>query len=339
MTYEVADRSQITGPQKAALLLVRMGREHAAAVLRNMSEEDAADILSEVAALPVVRTDVTDSVLEEAALRMRQVGAYGSSGLAVSLASEAFGEERALELAPRLAGEERRPTAFPFLAGVPAETVAEYLADEHPQTVALVLVNLGPGMSSEVFSRLPDHLQRDTSVRVCTMRNPSSEMVEVAERSLQKKMAAALEQSAAQAVGGVDSLVTLLSRSDKDVERTVLGELERIDPALAAEVRSKLFTFDHIAELDKRDIQRILRDVSQDDLVLALKGASDEVVDAVKSNMSSNAVEILTDEMAVMGAVRVADAQAARERVLAVVRELEEEGVITIQRSGEQFVA
>lgn len=331
----------LTGAQKAAIVLLRLGVEQAAPLLRSLQRNEVSAIMAELARLGAVDNEVADAVVAEFSSLATQGNRplpLGDSRTARMLLAESLGERVAYEVLRDLdRGANEQP--FHFLRGLEPATVAENLKDEHPQTIALVLTHLSMDFAAEILTALPEDVLTDVGVRVGTLDRVTSATLDAVERALRQRMAPVLQTTFAPGGGGVDALVELLTKVDKETEQAITSALEASDPELAREVRARMFTFDDLVLLDDRQMQQLLRHVDANKLPLALKGVRDEVRDRVFSNLSSRARENLIDEIGLLGQVRVSDVTGAQNEVLEVVRTLEASGELIINRGGGDFVS
>jgi flagellar motor switch protein FliG len=329
----------LTGPQKAAVFLLNMGKERSAKVLRTMREVEVAEIMAEIARLRGVDSPQVDEVFEEfrAMAEAKVQITSGGLELARTLLEESLGGERANEILERVtAGMVEMP--FEFLRKADPRQVLSFISDEHPQTIALVLAYMSPDSAAMVMSGLPEDLQRDVSHRLAVMDQTSPEVVEHVEQVLERKLSSVLQPTELSSVGGVQSLVDILNRSDRATERLILEGLERNDAELADEVRQRMFVFEDIGTLDDRSIQLILRQVDTKELAVALKGVRIEVRQAITRNMSERAAANLTEEIDMLGPVRIKNVEEAQGAIVRVIRALEESGQLVLTRSAEEFV-
>jgi flagellar motor switch protein FliG len=244
-----------------------------------------------------------------------------------------LGATRADEILGQITAQaELRP--FDFLRRTPPEQIATFLSDEAPQTIALVVASLHTTLGAKVLSGLAPEVQANVAMRIAMMADTNPGVVEDVERGLRLKLSNVLTQEFSQA-GGVDSLAELLNRAGRSTERTVLEAIAETDGELADEIRQKLFTFDDIVQLNDRDIQLLLREVDQKDLGLALRGVSDEVKDTIFRNMSTRGAEMLQEDLDTGKPQRRSVVEEAQSRVVGAIRRLEDAGVITLGRSGE----
>jgi flagellar motor switch protein FliG len=323
----------LTGPQKAAVLLVQLGRERSALVLKAMRESEVEEVLGEIARLKNVPTETVDSVMEEFQELAAARRYYGQGGLdfAREILEASMGAEKAAELLKRMeASLVEMP--FEFLRRADARQVLSFLQDEHPQTVALVLAHMRADQAAVVLSGMPDDLQADVALRVATMENTSPEVIRQVEAILERKLSSVLQSTDFSAAGGLQPLIDIINHSDRATERLILEGLERRDPALAEEVRSQMFMFEDIVTLDDRSIQLVLRQVDSKELATALKGVKSEVREKIMSNISERAATNLADEIEMLGAVRLTTVEEAQATVISTIRSLEESGQIILTR-------
>jgi flagellar motor switch protein FliG len=323
----------LTGPQKAAILLVQLGRERSALVLKSMRESEVEEILAEIARLNGVDTEVVDSVLEEFQELATARRHYGKGGMdfARAVLEASMGPEKAAELLKRMeASLVEMP--FEFLRRADARQVLSFLQDEHPQTVALVLAHMRSDQAAVVLSGMPDDLQADVAHRVAVMENTSPEVVRQVEAILERKLSSLLQSTDFSAAGGLQPLIDIINHSDRATERLILEGLERRDPALAEEVRSQMFMFEDIITLDDRSVQMVLRQVDSKELATALKGVKQDVRDKIMSNISERAATNLADEIDMLGPVRLTTVEEAQATIISTIRSLEESGQILLTR-------
>lgn len=329
----------LSGTQKAAILLLQIGKQRSAKVLRTMRESEVADLMAEIARLRNVDTSVVDEVLREFGIIAGSKMAITSGGLelARSMLEEAVGEDKAGELVERIAAG-MIDVPFEFLRKADPRQVLSFLQDEHPQTITLVLAHMPAEHAAMVMSGLAEELQRDVSHRLAVMDRTSPDVIEQVERVLERKLSSVLQPTEMSAVGGVQSLVDILNRSDRATERLILEALERNDPDLADEVRQRMFVFEDITTLDDKAIQLILRQVDSKDLAVALKGVKSEVRQKIMRNLSERAAQNLGEEIELLGPVRLKTVEEAQGSIVRVIRALEESGQLTLVRSADEFI-
>ena len=336
---EVRSVERMTGAQKAAVVLMSMGTERASKVLKSLREAEVTEIMSEIARMPDVGEDVVEAVLNELAVTAsaRHHVAVGGVDYAKELLEASVGDRKAEEIFSRLSMS-LVSAPFEFLRKADPRLVLGFIRDEHPQTIALVLAYMPPDSAALVLGGLPEELQRDVSVRVATMDRTSPDIVAAVEGSLERRLSSVLQQGDLSSVGGVQTLVDLLNRSDRGTERLIFEGLENFDEELADEVRGLMFVFEDIVTLDDKSVQQVLRQVDSKDLALALKGVREEVQRKILDNISSRAAENLLEEIEMLGPVRLKAVEEAQGAVVRVIRALEEAGQIVLTRSGEEFI-
>jgi len=323
----------LTGVQKAAVLLVQLGRERSAQVLKSLRENEVEEVLAEIARTQGVPTNTVDAVFEEFATLVSARRHYAQGGLefAREVLEATVGPEKAHELMGRMkASLVEMP--FEFLRRADARQVLSFLQEEHPQTVALVLAHMRADQAAIVLSGMPDDLQADVAHRVAVMETTSPDVVRRVEAVLERKLSSVLQSTEVAAAGGLKPLVDIINHSDRATERLILEGLERRDPALAEEVRSQMFMFEDITTLDDRSVQLVLRQVDSKELATALKGVSADVREKIMSNVSERAAANLADEIEMLGAVRLSTVEESQAKVIASIRSLEESGQIVISR-------
>ncbi|HTU84996.1 MAG TPA: flagellar motor switch protein FliG [Solirubrobacteraceae bacterium] len=334
-----AKRAELKGRKKAAVLLVSLGPDKAAAVFKHLRDEEIESLSLEMAKLQRVDPLTTGSVLEEFAATIEAFDSLMSGGVdyAREVLERALGPERALEIIGRLSSViEMRP--FEFLRRTPAEQLVTFLRNESPQTVALVVANLHTTLASQVLSHLPASEQAEIAIRIARMGETSPDVVKQVEAVMRKKLDSIVQQEYVRAAGGIKSLAEILNHADRSTERNVLDALTESDEELASEVRRLLFVFEDIVKLDDRSIQLVLREADQKDLALALRGVNDDVKERILSNMSERGATMLVEEMAYQPPQRKRVVEEAQGRIVAIVRKLEEAGALVLSRGEEDAV-
>jgi flagellar motor switch protein FliG len=324
--------------QKAAALLLQLGPAEAANVLKHLSDEDVDLLTLEIAGLGKIENNEVDEVLEEAFQTMyaREIASRGGVNYAKELLEKAFGVEKAQEILTRLSSSlQVRP--FEIARKADARQLLNFLQNEHPQTIALVLAHLKPEQAGAIISELSPAIQSDVSFRLATMDRTSPDIIREVESVLERKLSTIVSQDFTE-VGGVQTLAQILSRSGRAVEKSVLEALDDKDPELAENVRKLMFTFDDIVNLDDRSIQVVLREVDSKDLGIALKGSSEEVKERILKNLSQRAAQMLKEELEYMGPVRLKQVEEAQSKIVAIIRRLEEAGTIVVSRGGEDEI-
>ncbi|MGM8364140.1 flagellar motor switch protein FliG [Virgibacillus sp. W0181] len=327
-------KREVTGRQKAAILLISLGPDVSAQVYKHLSDEEIEKLSLEISSVKKVDTDVKEDVLEQ----FHQIAvaqdyiSQGGVGYAKTVLEKAFGKQEATNIINRLTSSlQVRP--FDFARKADPHQVLNFIQSEHPQTIALVLSYLDPEQSGQILSELQQDVQADVAKRIAVMDSTSPEIISQVEQVLERNISSSLTEDYTQ-TGGIASVVDVLNEVDRSTERTILDALEIQDPELADEIKKRMFIFDDIVILDNRAIQRVIREVDNEDLRLSLRVASDEVKDVVFKNMSQRMAETFKEEMEYMGPVRLRDVEEAQTRIVSVIRRLEEVGEIVIARGG-----
>lgn len=327
-------KKELTGKQKAAVLLISLGPDVSAQVYKHLSEEEIERLTLEISAMRKVDAEIKDSIMEEfeqIALAQDYI-AQGGIGYAKTVLEKALGSEQASMIINRLTSSlQVRP--FDFARKADPKQILNFIQNEHPQTIALILSYLEPGQSGQILSSLPQEQQADIARRIALMDSTSPDVINEVEQILERKLSTTVTQDYTQ-TGGVESVVEVLNGVDRATERTILDALEIQDPELAEEIKKRMFVFEDIVALDNRSIQRVIRDVNNEDLLLSLKVASEEVKEIVFRNMSKRMADTFKEEMEFMGPVRLKDVEEAQSRIVGTIRRLEEAGEIIIARGG-----
>ena len=331
----------LTGAQKAAVLLVQVGQENAAKVLSHMRPAEIEELTAEILRLRSVSPEIAGVVLEEfhSMIASPLRGGAGGMDFAQALLEGALGADGAAEVLGRVA-ESQVVQPFQFLHQADPQQILTFLTGEHPQTIALVVAHLRPDQSSMILGGLSPEMQADIAYRIATMEATSTEYVRLIEDVVQRRTSTVLQAKQNTAVGGVAPLVEIINRADRGTERSILEGLQAKDSALSDEIRALMFVFEDITTLDDRAIQLVLRGVETADLATALKGVKDSVRDKILRNVSERARENLLDEIDMLGPVRMSAVEESQQKVVQVIRQLEESGQIVLTRGGDDdFVA
>ncbi|QNU05577.1 flagellar motor switch protein FliG [Peribacillus butanolivorans] len=327
-------KAGLTGKQKAAILLISLGPDVSASLYKHLSEEEIERLTLEISGVRKVDSQDKEEILEEfhnIALAQDYIS-QGGIGYAKQVLEKALGTDQAAAIINRLTSSlQVRP--FDFARKADPGQILNFIQNEHPQTIALILSYLDPTQAGHILSELPQEVQADIARRIALMDSTSPEIINEVEQILERKLSATVTQDYTQ-TGGVEAVVDVLNGVDRSTERTILDALETQDPELAEEIKKRMFVFEDIVTLDGRAIQRVVRESENEDLKLSLKVASDEVKEIVFRNMSKRMVETFQEEMEYMGPVRLRDVEEAQSRIVAVVRRLEETGEIVIARGG-----
>ena len=324
----------LSGRQKAAILLIALGPEVSTQVFKHLREEEIEQLTLEIANVRKIEATEKDHIIEEF-YQMCVAKEYISQGgiaYAKEILENALGEEKAMEIFNRLTSTlQVRP--FDFARKADPSQILNFIQNENVQTIALVLSYLKPDQASVILSSLPQEKQAEIAKRIALMDSTSPDVIHEIEHVLEQKLSATVSDDYT-STGGIESIVHILNGVDRSTEKTILDSLESKDPDLAEEIRKRMFVFEDLVTLDNRSIQRIIREVANEDLQLSLKVASEEVKEAVFINMSKRMAEVYKEEMEFMGPVRLRDVEEAQSRIVAVIRRLEEQGEIIIARGG-----
>jgi len=324
----------LSGRQKAAILLITLGPEVSAQVFKHLRDEEIEQLTLEIANVRKVDSEEKNAILTEfhQICLAQEFLTQGGIAYAKEILEKALGPAKAVEILNRLTATlQVRP--FDFARKAEPMQILNFIQNENSQTIALVLSYLRPDQASAVLSSLPPEKQADVARRIALMDSTSPEVIAQIERVLEQKLSTTVTQDYTSA-GGIEAIVQILNGVDRSTERTILDSLEIQDPELAEEIKKRMFVFEDIVTLDNRSIQRIIREVDNQDLQLALKVASEEVREAIFRNMSKRMAETFKEEMEYMGPVRLRDVEEAQTRIVATIRRLEEAGEIIIARGG-----
>ena len=328
------NESGITGLQKAAILLISLGPERSAGLFKHLKEDEIEELTLEIANTRSVTPQVKDEVINEfyEVCLAQQYIAEGGIGYAKELLDKALGNEKAMEVIGKLtASLQVKP--FEFVRKTEPSQLINFIQDEHPQTIALILSYLSPGQSALIVSALPPDRQADVAKRIAMMDRTSPDVIKEVEKVLESKLASLVNQDYT-VIGGVDAVVEILNTVDRGTEKHIMETLEIEEPELADEIRKKMFVFEDVLLLDDRAIQRVLRDVDNSDLEMALKGANEQVQTAIFNNLSKRLVTMIKEDMEFMGPVRMKDVEESQQKIVNIIRKLEDAGEIVISRGG-----
>lgn len=325
----------LSGKQKAAILLVSLGPDTSASIFQHLSDDDIEELTLEIANLQPVSSDLKDQILEEFFQLCRAQDYINRGGIeyAREVLEKAVGHNKANEILGRLTATlQVRP--FDTIRKTDPSQLMNFIQGEHPQTIALVMAYLQPEQASKILAYLPQAIQADVSRRIALMDRTSPDIIKEVESVLEHKLSSIVTNEYASA-GGIDSIVNVLNLADRGTEKNILEHLEEKDPELAEEIRKRMFVFEDIVILSDRAVQLVLRQVDTHDVALALKTSSEDVENKIYRNMSKRAAEILREDIEYMGPVRLREVEDAQQRIVNVIRQLEDSGEIVIARGGE----
>ncbi|MBQ4483009.1 MAG: flagellar motor switch protein FliG [Lachnospiraceae bacterium] len=324
----------MSGIQKAAILLIALGPEKSSKIFKHLKDEEIEELTLEIANTRSITPQIKEEVITEfyQICLAQQYIAEGGIGYAKELLEQSFGEEKASDVISRLtASLQVKP--FEFVRKTDASQLLNFIQDEHPQTIALILSYLNPAQAAQIIGALPPDRQADVAKRIAMMDRTSPDVIKEVERVLESKISSLVNQDYT-IIGGVDSVVEILNTVDRGTEKHIMETLEVDEPELADEIRKKMFVFEDILLLDDRAIQRVLRDVDNSDLSMALKGANEQVQAAIFKNMSSRLSAMIKEDMEFMGPVRMKDVEEAQQKIVNIIRKLEDSAEIVISRGG-----
>ena len=327
-------REEISGLQKAAILLIALGPEKSASIFKHLKEDEIEQLTLEIANTRSIPTDTKDQILDEfydICLAQKYIS-EGGINYAKELLEKALGHDKAMDVIGKLtASLQVRP--FEFVRKTDASQLLNFIQDEHPQTIALILSYLSSSQASAIISSLSPDKQADVAKRIAQMDRTSPDVIKEVEKILEKKVSSLVNQDYT-IVGGVDSIVDILNTVDRGTEKHIMESLEIEEPELADEIRKKMFVFEDILSLDDKSIQRVLREVDNNELAVALKGANEEVQNVIFNNLSKRLVTMIKEDMEYMGPVRMKDVEEAQQKIVNIIRKLEDAGEIIISRGG-----
>lgn len=329
---------KLTGPQKAAIFLMLMGEEFTSQVYKYLDEDDIKRIGIEMARIEYIPAEAVRKVLEEANIEAKEmlgdVTVSPEDFLKQSLI-KAYGE-KGKEIFEEIK-KEIGPETFKKLKKLDPKTIASFLSNEHPQTIAIILVHLDPELSGQVLQFLPEKLRAEVLLRIALLNKVDPEIVKEISDALESELQS-VGGALGKKIGGPEKAAEVLSHAGRELEDEILSEIEDENPALAEEIRKYLFTFEDFLNVDDFAIQTLLREISTDDLKLALKGASPEIREKFFRNMSKRAADLMKEELEMMGPVRISEVEKAQQNIIRVAKKLEQEGKIILSKGEEEFV-
>lgn len=324
--------TELTGVQKVAVLLVGLGQEVSIEVFKQLTEPEIDLLTMEMSNIRQLKNSQTEEVLDEFYEMLLEQDFMNEGGLDYvrDILEQALGKEKALEAIGRLTNR-LQVKPFHFARRADPTQILNILQHEHAQTIALVLSYLDAKQSSQILAELPQEKQADVARRIALMESTSPDVIHQVEQILERKLSASGVQDYT-STGGVEAIVRVLTQVDRGTERAILTSLEEDNPELVEEIKKRMFVFEDIVHMDARSIQRVLREVNDNDLIFALKVASEDVKAVVYSNISTRRAETIRDEISTMGPVRLKDVEKAQTDIVTLIRSLEENGEIVLSR-------
>ncbi|NLK94069.1 MAG: flagellar motor switch protein FliG [Clostridiales bacterium] len=337
MAKEVNDK--LTGVQKAAILFITLGPEASSGILKRLPENEIQRITYEIANITSVNSEQRQNILDEF-LQINKARDYlleGGMEYAKNLLAKALGQQRAMEILDKVTEATQQYRPFAIARKADPNQLLNVIISEQPQTIALILCYLQPEKAAQVMAELPEETQSEVAYRIATLSNTSPMVIKEIEKVLESKLSSVVRTEMT-GLGGVEALVGILNQVDRTTEKNITESLEREDAELADKVKSSMFVFEDIITLDDISIQRILREVEAKELALALKGCSEEVAQVIYKNQSKRAAASLKEDMEFLGPVRLMDVEKAQQKIVAIIRRLDDAGEIIISRGGEDAI-
>ena len=335
----MAKSEKLTGIQKAAILFITLGPDASSGIIKKLPEKDIQKITYEIANITSVKSEQRQAILDEF-MGMNKAKDFlleGGVEYARNLLSKALGTQRAKDILEKVMEETQQYRPFSIVRKADAHQLLNVMANEHPQTIALIMCYMQPDKAAQIMSELPVDLQSEVSYRIATMNSISPMVVKEIEKVLNGKLSSVIRTDSA-VIGGIESLVDILNKVDRTTEKNITEGLEREDAELAEKIKESMFVFEDIITLDDVSIQRILREVDVKDLSLALKGCSEEVANIIFKNQSKRAAASLKEDMEFLGPVRLMDVEKAQQKIVGILRRLDEAGEIVLSRGGEDAI-
>ncbi|PTM46543.1 flagellar motor switch protein FliG [Leptospira borgpetersenii serovar Javanica] len=328
-------KTNLTGRQKAAVFLIAVGSEVSSEIFKHLREDEIEQITFEIARLDKITPEDKEKVLVEfnELMMAQEFISNGGIDFARGLLEKALGNQKAIDIINRLTSSSQvRP--FDFIRRTDPQHLLNFIQNEHPQTIALILSYLDPQKASNILSNLPHTIQAEVAKRIATMDRVSPDVLREVERVLERKLSTLASEDYTSA-GGIDSVVEILNLVDRGTEKTIIEALEEEDPELAEEIKKRMFVFEDIVLLGDRAIQKVMREVDNSDLAKALKSVDTEVQEKIFKNMSKRAANLLREDMDFMGPIRIKDVEDAQQKIVNIIRKLEDAGEIVVARAGE----
>ena len=332
------DIQELTAMQKAAIVITSIGAENAAHVYKRLSDEEVEKLTFEVSSLPYMDINQVDAVLNEfyELCLTQKVITEGGIDYARSVLEKAYGPEMAQKLMEKVS-KSMQTKAFEFVRKSDYKNLLAIIQNEHPQTIALVLSYVNSEQASAVLQELPREKRVEVVERIAKMESASPETVKAIESTLERKFAAVVSMDLTE-VGGINYVADVLNKVDRGTEKYIFDELSARDPVLVEEIKKKMFVFEDILSLDSMSIQRFIRDVETKDLAIAIKGSNAEVAATLYANMPQRMQESIQQEIEYLHNVRMRDVDEAQQRIVGIIRHLEEEGELVIGKGGEDEI-
>lgn len=335
----VKENQKMTGVQKAAILFITLGPETAANIIKKLPDAEIQKITYEIANINSVGSEEKQGILEEF-IQMNRAKDYlveGGLDYAKNVLSKALGSQKAMEILDKVTEATQQFRPFAIARKADAHQLLNLISNEHPQAIALILCYLQSDKSGQILSALPEDVQSEVAYRIATMSSTSPNVVKEIEKVLDDKLSSVVK-SDNKIIGGVQTIVDILNQVDRTTEKNITEGLEKEDAELAEKVKESMFVFEDIVTLDDVSIQRVLREVDNKELSLALKGSSEEVANCIYRNQSKRATAALKEDIEFLGPVRLMDVEKSQQKIVGIIRRLDEAGEIVISRGGEDAI-
>lgn len=335
----MARDNKLTGVQKAAILFITLGPEAASGIIKRLSEPEIQKITYEIANITSVKQNQRTEILSEF-IEMNKAKDYileGGFEYAKNILGKALGSQKANEILEKVSEATQQYRPFAIARKADAHQLLNVISNEHPQTIALILCYLQADKAAQIVAELSEDIQTEVAFRVATMDNTSPMVIKEIEKVLNSKLSTVVRTDMT-TLGGVETLVDMLNQVDRTTEKNITEGLEREDPELAEKIKQSMFVFEDVITLDDVSIQRVLREVESKELALALKGCSEEVANAIFKNQSKRASASLKEDIEFLGPVRLMDVEKAQQKIVSIIRRLEDAGEIIISRGGEDAI-
>ncbi len=335
---KAASESKLDNKTKAALVIISLGPERAARLYQYLKDDEVETLTVEVASIQQVDADKINSTLSEfyeLCLAQKYIS-EGGIDYAKQVLEKAYGTSKATQLINRIT-DSLHAHSFEFLKKADPKHLLSFIQHEHPQTIALILLYTTPDQAAAILAELPREKQIDVARRIAVMDRTSPEIIKQVETLLETKLSSVVSDNFTE-VGGIKAIAEILNRVDRGTEKYILDEFNKMDPELSEEVKRRLFVFEDIIYLDSRSIQRVLRDVNTKDLVVALKGANKDVTNLIYQNMTKRMQDTIKEEIEFLGPIRLSEVEEAQQKIVQIIRKLEESNEIVIGRGGKDEI-
>lgn len=330
----MARKNELSGREKSAILLIALGPDKSAKIFKHLQDDEIEELTLEIANMRKISPEEKDNIVEEfyQICLAQNFISEGGINYAKEVLEKAMGSNKALEIINKLtASLQVRP--FDFVRKADPNQLLNFIQSEHPQTISLILSYLNSNQAGQILSSLPQDKQAEVAQRIATMDRTSPEIIKEVEYVLERKLSSLVTQDYT-STGGVQTIVDILNSVDRGTEKFIMETLEIQDAELAEEIKKRMFVFEDIITLDSVSIQRFIREVDNNELTIALKGATQEVKDIIFANMSKRMSEMIKEDMEFMGPIRLRDVEDAQQKIVNIIRKLEEAGEIIISRGG-----